>query len=200
MTSRRSLLLSAASVFVLFGAGPARADAGADTAFIQQLGVELVQVVNGSGSDAQKRQDLDPIIASNVDTSAIARFCIGVAARSATPQQIAEFDRLFHQVILNNIGMRLGKLRGLSFSMTQTQVRGTDSYVGTVIRRPNESPTNVQWVVSRATGSPKIIDVVAEGTSLRQTQRSDYSAFLQSHGNDVNALLAALRRQAAAAG
>lgn len=194
--TRRTLLASAA-VAALLAPAAARADASGDSAFVQQLGNQLATIVNGPGSDADKRTQLEPVIGRSVDSDAIARFCLGVAARSATPQQVTEFQQLFHQVLLNNITMRIGKFRGVTFGMTQTQQRGDDSYVGTVIKRPNEDPNNVQWVVSHASGSPKIVDVVAEGTSLRQTQRSDYAAFLQSHGNDVNALLAALRRQAA---
>jgi phospholipid transport system substrate-binding protein len=57
----------------------------------------------------------------------------------------------------------------------------------------------VQWVVDSSTGSPKIVDVVAEGTSLRLTQRSDYASYLERHGNDIGQLLAALHRQLAAA-
>ena len=198
MTTRRTLLLSAAVLAAGGGATVARADTAADTAFVQQLGLQLEQVVNGPGTDAQKSAALEPLIGRSVDSDAIARFCLGVAARSATPQQLAEFQQVFHQVLLNNITGRLGKFRGVTFTMTQTQVRGDESYVGTVIKRPNEDPNNVQWVVSHATGAPKIVDVVAEGTSLRQTQRSDYRSYLQQHGNDVNALLAALRKQVAA--
>ena len=199
MTNRRTVLLSAVLLSTGFalGAPAAQADTASDTSFVQQLGSELVQVVNRSGSDSQKAAALVPVIDRSVDTDAIARFCLGIAARSATPQQITEFQQVFHQVLLNNIAMRIGKFRGVSFSMTRTDVRGDDSYVGTVIKRPNEDPNNVQWVVSHSTGAPKIVDVVAEGTSLRQTQRSDYASYLQQHGNDVNALIAALRRQVA---
>ena len=39
------------------------------------------------------------------------------------------------------------------------------------------------------------MDVVAEGTSLRLTQRSDYASYLTHNGNDVEKLIAAMRRQ-----
>ena len=195
MTTRRTVLLS--TVLAALAGRTALADPAGDTAFVQQLGAELVQVVNAPGSDAQKAAELVPVIDRSVDSDTIARFCLGVAARTATPQQLADFQQVFHQVLLNNISMQIGKFRGVTFTMTQTQVRGDETYVGTVIKRPNQDPNNVQWVVSHTTGAPKIVDVVAEGTSLRQTQRSDYRSYLQQHNNDVNALLAALRRQVA---
>lgn len=76
-------------------------------------------------------------------------------------------------------------------------MRGSEAYVGTTVQRPGNAPTNVRWVVSTTTGSPKIVDVVAEGTSLRLTQRSDYASFLGRNGNNLDALLAAMRRQVA---
>ena len=48
-------------------------------------------------------------------------------------------------------------------------------------------------------GKLKVIDVIAEGTSLRLTQRSDYGAFLGRNNNDVQALINALKKQALAA-
>jgi phospholipid transport system substrate-binding protein len=55
----------------------------------------------------------------------------------------------------------------------------------------------VDWLVSNDSGSPRIIDVIAEGTSLRLTQRNDYTAYLGRNNNQVQALVDALRKQAA---
>ncbi len=84
--------------------------------------------------------------------------------------------------------------------MTTSSVRGTDAYVGTVVQRPNNAPNNVRWVVSTRQRQPEIVDVVAEGTSLRLTQRSDYASFLNHNGNSIDSLLGAMRRQIAANG
>ena len=46
-------------------------------------------------------------------------------------------------------------------------------------------------------GGPKIIDVIAEGMSMRLTQRSDYASFLTRNNGNVGALILALQRQAA---
>ena len=44
-------------------------------------------------------------------------------------------------------------------------------------------------------GGPKIVDVVAEGTSLRLTQRDDYASYLARNNDSVQALIDALKRQ-----
>ena len=84
--------------------------------------------------------------------------------------------------------------------MGRAQARDGGVSVDTVVTRPGSAPTAVAWIVSNASGSPRIIDIVAEGTSLRLTQRSDYGSYLSHNNNNVQALLEAMRRQVSAPG
>jgi len=54
--------------------------------------------------------------------------------------------------------------------------------------------------VSNPASSPKIIDVVAEGTSLRLTQRQDYASYLSHNNENIDSLINAMRQQVAQAG
>lgn len=198
LTRRTFLALGAASVALLAAGSPARAQAAEATAFVRQLGSQLVAVVNGPGAVAAKRARVEPLIEQAVDVEAIGRFCLGRFWRTSTPQQQQEYQRLFRQVLLTNITGRLGDFQGIGFDMTNTVERDGNALVGTVIRRPNQQPAQVQWVVNAQSGRLKIIDVIAEGTSLRLTQRNDYAAYITRNGNSVDALLQAMRQQAAA--
>jgi phospholipid transport system substrate-binding protein len=197
LTRRNTLLLGAAAVATLVAAPQAWAQDA--TGFVVNLGNQLTAVVNGPGSYEEKKRRLEPLIEQAVDVDTIAQFCLGLYWRRANPQQQQEFVRLFHTVLMNNIGGKLGQFQGVTFRPTTTTQREGDSVVGTVIQRPNQQPNNVQWVVSTASGRPKIIDVQAEGVSLRLTQRNDYSAYISGHGGSVDALLAAMRHQAGTA-
>jgi phospholipid transport system substrate-binding protein len=84
--------------------------------------------------------------------------------------------------------------------MGRTQQRDENAVVSTVVERPNNAPTNVDWVVSNPGSDPKIIDVIAEGTSLRLTQRQDYASYLSHNNDNIDALINAMRQQVAAAG
>ena len=158
----------------------------------------MIGVVNAPGSAADKRRQMQPLIDAAVDINGIAQFCLGRFWRTATPEQQARYVQLFHEVLLNNITGKLGEFQGVTFVMTNTSQRESDWYVGTLIHRPNQQPNNVQWVVNTASGRPRIADVVAEGTSLRLTQRSDYASYLARNGNNVDALITAMQRQVGA--
>lgn len=198
MLTRRALLAFSAATAALLAAGPhARAQPGEDaTAFVVSLGNAMAAVVNGPGSVQDKVGRLAPLIERSVDIDGIARFCLGRFWRIATPAQQQNFVQLFHAVLINNIAGRLGEFQGVSFTPTSTAQRDGEWWVGTIIRRPNQQPNTVQWVVSPTPSGPKIIDVVAEGTSLRLTQRADYASYLSRNGNNIDALLAAMRQQA----
>ncbi len=202
MLTRRHLLTALAAGGILFAVGPdARAQSESQaTNFVMALGNELVSVIDGPGSYEEKKERLRPTIERAVDVDGIAEFVLGPFRRGATRQQLAEFTAVFHDVLMNSIFSKLGQFQGVTFRPTNTVPRGRDMLVGTLIKRPNEQANNVQWVVTNVRGQPKIDDVIAEGTSLRLTQRSDYTSYMQRNGRSVEALIEALKRQASRQG
>jgi phospholipid transport system substrate-binding protein len=170
------------------------------TAFIKTTGDRLVGVVNGPGSASAKRATMTGILNDAVDVDGIARFCLGRFWRTATPAQQQQYVQLFHEVLVNNITAKLGDYKGVSFTMGRSHMDGDNGVVSTTVNRPNNPPTAVDWIVSSPNASPKIVDVVAEGTSLRLTQRQDYASYLTHNGNSVDALIAAMKKQVSQGG
>ena len=199
MLTRRHLLVCTAMTGFLLAAGPRAWAQGTSeaTGFVVKLGQELIAIINAPGAYDDKKRRLQPLIETAVDVDGIARFCLGRFWRTATPPQQTEFMRLFRDVLLNNIFGKIGEFQGVTFNPTTTTQREQDILVGTLIKRPNQQANTVQWVVNGVGGQMKIVDVVAEGTSLRLTQRSDYAAYLQRNGNNVDALIGAMRQQIA---
>jgi phospholipid transport system substrate-binding protein len=202
MITRRALVITSAMGAALLAAGPrawAQGGSAAEaTNFVVNFGNQLVAIVNGPGSIEQKKQRMQPLIEQAVAVDEIGQFVLGRYWRIASNEQRQRFLQLFHAVLIANIGGKLGEFQGVSFRPTTTTQREGEYYVGTIITRPNQQPNNVQWVVSMAGGRPQVLDVVAEGTSLRLTQRSDYASYLARNGNNVDALLTAMQRQVSA--
>jgi len=201
MLTRRSLIVStiaATTLFAATGFAPAaHAQATSEAkAFIEQTASQLIAVVNGNAPNAQKQQQLTQIIDRAVDVPEIARFCLGRFWRAATPEQQKQYIDLFHRVLVINITGKIGEYQGVSINLGQAVDREGAVAVESVVNRPGNAPAKVDWIVNNETGSPKIIDVVAEGTSLRLTQRSDYASYLARNGNNVQALIDAMKRQA----
>jgi phospholipid transport system substrate-binding protein len=124
------------------------------------------------------------------------RFILGRWWRTASPAEQQEYLRLFEQTLIRNLASRFGDYQGVRFELGRSQQRTEDdALVTTIVERPGSAPFTLDWRVGDVGGQPKIVDLVAEGTSLRLTQRSEYSAVVQRGGNQISALLNAMRQQ-----
>ena len=195
---RRSLLALPALALGL----PAQAqqmDIGRATTFIQTTGEELVAAINAAGSSAaERRATVAAILKRAVDVEGVGRFILGRWWRTATPPQQAEYLQLFEDVLIRNLSSRFGEFQGLRFAMGRSQSRTEeDVLVNTLVERPGTPAFALDWRVAETGGQPRVVDVIAEGTSLRLTTRSEYSSVITRGGNNVAALLTAMRQQIA---
>ena len=148
-----------------------------------------------AADSAPARQQLLELVNQVLDVDGIARFALGPYSRQATPDQLNKYNQLFHQVISNGVTARLSAYASATFALGRSEARGDDTLVHSNITRPGSPAADVDWLVGTVGGQMKILDVIAEGTSLRQTERSDYTSYLQSHGGNIDALLSGIQAQ-----
>lgn len=172
-------------------------DTARATAFIQAAGDELVATINSTTLSTQQRQQrVGAILRRSVDMEGVGRFVLGRFTRQATPAEMQEYLALFEESLVRNLAGRFGELQGVRFSLGRTQSRTEeDALVSTIVTRPGTQPFTLDWRVADVGGQPRVVDLIAEGTSLRLTQRSEYTAVITRGGGQVSALLVALRQQ-----
>ncbi|WP_236038094.1 MlaC/ttg2D family ABC transporter substrate-binding protein [Belnapia arida] len=175
----------------------AQADIGRAANFIQTTGQELVAAINDQTRDLPaRRQRVAAVLRRAVEVERVGRFILGRWWNQASPQEQQEYLKLFEETLIRNLSARFGEYQGVRFSLGRTQQRTEDDVlVNTVIERPNTAPFSLDWRVADVGGQPKVVDVIAEGTSLRLTQRSEYSSVIQRNNGSVAALLTAMRGQ-----
>jgi phospholipid transport system substrate-binding protein len=195
MLTRRDFCTLSGAAFVLSWMPEAWAQNNAAAAFIQVTANQLLTAMKSAGDATTRKQVLQQIVDRSVDVEGIGRFCLGRFWRIATPAQQQDYLSLFHRSLVNSITTRLGDYQDVTLTVGRSTPLNGDTAVASVINAAGKPPAQVQWVVSNESGSLKVIDVLAEGTSLRQTQRSDYTSFLDGHGGNVQTLIDALKRQ-----
>jgi phospholipid transport system substrate-binding protein len=196
---RRSLLLAAPAATLLPGIARAEIDPNSAAALVRDAGNELVAAINDPRlSTAQRRERVAAILRRAIDIEGTGRFILGRFVRQASPAELAEYTRLFDDIIVRNLSARFGEYRGVRFSLGRSQQRTEeDVLVNTIIERPSTPAFSLDWRVSEVNGQPRVVDVIAEGTSLRLTTRSEYAAVIQRNGGRVAPLLEAMRNQIA---
>jgi phospholipid transport system substrate-binding protein len=199
MLARRiAFIMITAAAFLVAPPGPmgsAWAQSGEQAiGFVTATSDQLVAIVNSVDSPLEKRRRLQAVLTSNVDVDGIARFCLGRYWQTATPEQQAEYVALFHDLLVDKIAGHLGDYKGVAVTVGLARAGADSQIVTTRVDRPGTDASRVDWVVGTINGSPQIVDLLAEGTSLRLTQASDFSGYLARNRSSVAALIVGMRQ------
>ena len=198
LISRRCLLASFAGLASI----PVRAqqmDITRATAFVDRAGQDLVNAINDTRLNLTQRRDkVASVLRYAIDIEGTGRFILGRYVRQASAAELQDYLKLFDEIIIRNLSARFGEYRGVKFSLGRSQQRTEeDALVSTLIERPNSPAFTLDWRVAEINGQPRVVDVIAEGTSLRLTTRSEYAAVIQRNSGRVASLLDAMRGQIA---
>lgn len=199
MTNRRHFLIRTGVLGILLSGtalvGRPGFAADAATAFIDDLGGKAIAVLaDKSMAEADREARFREIFLSAFDVQAIGQFVLGRYRRSATPEQISEFNRLYTEDVVRTYSRRLSQYAGEQLRTLSSQGMDGETLVRSQIVSPKGGqPVAVDWRLTGAAGGFKIVDVVIENLSMRNAQREDYGSVISAGG--IDALLAGLKKK-----
>ena len=195
---RRAFLLALAAPLPVSRARAEDEDARA-TAFIREAGVMLGDIARRATTPEARRAALKPFLERVVDMADLARFCLGRYWAQADPARRLRYQALLETVILLNVRNRLGSYEGGNARVVvgRAIATGDGHEVPTLVQSGNDAAVRITWRVSFTSGAPRIVDVSAEGISLRVTLRGDFTSWLRQNNGDLDALFAAMERMIA---
>ena len=171
-------------------------DQDAARTFMQALGDKAISVLADSEQDLETRQvSVQDLLRSNLELVSMSRFVLGAGWRKASDAERAEYVKVFSEFVVRSYSRRLSAYGGQQFEITGTAAAGKrDAIVFTRILQDGEPPIKAGWRVKTvADGALKIVDVVVEGVSMLQTQRSEFESVVRRSG--LEGLLEALRKK-----
>lgn len=188
-----AVLFLCAAVLPAQAAAPSEAAA---KALIDGMAGDAISVLSAPGrSDAQIADKFHQILKQNFDITGISRFVLGRFWRSATPDQLAEYETLFEDYVVGIYANRFKQYSGETVSVIGSRVDGDNVIVSSTINLTGGAkPVLVEWKVSNDdTGAPRVEDVIIEQVSMSITQRSEFSTIIQNGNGKVDVLLSQLR-------
>jgi phospholipid transport system substrate-binding protein len=165
------------------------------TQFIRSSGERLIATLDGAGKAADKRQQLVALLDEAVDVDGIARFALGRFWNTASDGQRDAYLRLFSAVLVDRLCNAFDDYHGMHFSIDRVTQADDAVQVVTSVYRPNQATQRVVWIVGAVAGVTKIVDIVAEGLSVRIMQRDHCVKLLQQDGYSIEGLIGTLRQQ-----
>jgi phospholipid transport system substrate-binding protein len=176
-------------------AAPPRAAAQAEpVAFINQLGVQAIQVLGPSVPQPARVQRFRDLFSTDFDLPEIGRFVLGRYWRVATPEQQQQFLGLLREYLAQAYAGRLAEYAGEHFQALAARQDGEDTIVDSAITRTDGGKIRVEWHLVND-GGWKITDAYVAGVSMAVTERDEFASVIQQGGGQIQYLLDRLRQK-----
>jgi phospholipid transport system substrate-binding protein len=178
-------------------AAPPRAVAQADpVAFINELGVQAIQVLGPSVQPPARVQRFRELFSSDFDLPGISRFVLGRYWRAATPEQQQQFQGLLREYLAQAYAGRLAQYAGEKFQALNAQTQGEETVVFSEITTNAGGKIRIEWHLVNQ-GGWKITDAFVAGVSMAVTERDEFASVIQQGGGQVQYLIDRLRQKVA---
>lgn len=160
--------------------------------FVQKLADDAIsQLTDKSVSLEEQEGRFRGIIEEYIAFKTIARWVLGRYWRSADEAQQGRYLSLFEDLMVATYAHRFQDYGGEKLEVFATRVIDDSQWlVQSRIKRPDaDGELKVDWRVRRSSDQFRIIDIMVEGLSMAQTQRSEFSSVLRGNGGDLDAMM-----------
>jgi len=164
--------------------------------FLREFSTRAIEMLGDSSlSESQRKSAFTSYLRDGFDLQSISRFVLGRHWRSASPEELAEFEALFEAFIVSFYSDQLDAYNGESLQVgTARPLDGGTTNITSTILRPAAAPVRVDWRVRQADDQWRIVDVIVEGVSLAIVQRSEFDSVIRNQGG-LEGLMSVLRQK-----
>ncbi|MGE5540376.1 MAG: phospholipid-binding protein MlaC [Gemmatimonas sp.] len=189
----------ALAALLVIAAAPAHAQGVSAKDFVQNVGNTAIKdLTDKSLPDRERVKRMRQFLRNNFDEPAVSRFVLGTYWNRATPEQRAEFQRLYEIIVAHNYAGLFKKYSGQTFQVQSD--RTIDDKSAVVYAQINQTngapPIPVELQVDRDDSVWKATDIKVDGVSMPQTHRKEYSSVISRSRNGLDGLLEAMRTKA----
>jgi len=191
---RRFVLAGLAAGVAFAGARPAAAfDVAQARVLVDKMVTEVNRIIASGKSEAAMLKDFESLFQTYADVPTIARSALGVAARSATPAQLAAFTTAFRGYIAHKYGRRFREFIGGQIEVTDARALKSYFEVISVAKLRGKAPFDLRWHVSDRSGKQMFFNIIIEGVNMLAAERTEIGSMLDRRKGDINALIADLK-------
>lgn len=195
MNRRTFVATSAAALAVAIAPLPAFALSEASaTKLVNSVVTDINRVIASGKSEKAMIKDFEKIFTSYGDVPIMARYVLGVDARSATKSQMKNFTKAFQGYIASKYGRRFREFIGAKIEVKSARKIKAGYEVKTVAKLKGQSPFDVTFLVSDKSGRDKFFNMFVEGVNMLLTERTEIGAMLDQRGGNLDRLIKDLKK------
>ena len=196
LACRRVVLGLAVGAVAALAALPASA---ADPAqLIQSTATEVIEIIKTTTPGPARQAAIQRVLQTNFDLPYMGQQALGANWNKASSAERTRFLTAAETAEARAYSERFGQYGGQTLTVGKVTPRANGiSIVDSQLSQKSGQPIKLIWEVRDAGSGPRITDVKVEGVSMVMTRRSDFNAYIQSHGGTVEPLITELESRAA---
>lgn len=156
------------------------------TDFINGVGRKIISIANEKNtSENKKKEKIIAIIDGTIDSDWISRFVLGKNYKTISEENRAKFSKLYRDFMINTYGPKFKNYNGRKFDVTDVaEQNGFFVAKSEFLPKDSNVPISVDFRVKERNSKLVILDFIAEGVSLIETQRSEFNSAISQKGID----------------
>ena len=163
-------------------------------ALVNSVVTEINRVIASGKSENAMLRDFEKIFVQYADVPIMARYALGVDARTASPSQLKKFTKAFQGYISRKYGRRFREFIGGEVNVRNARKIKAGYEVRTLVKLRGSAPFDVTFLVSDKSGRDKFYNMFIEGVNLLLTERTEIGAMLDARKGNLNQLIKDLDR------
>lgn len=152
--------------------------------FVAKFGNKIISIASDKKlSDTQVRSEMVAEIDKVIDSEWIARFVLGKSYKTLSEKQKSKFEHLYREFMINTYGPKFKNYNGRKFTVLDVKKQNI-FYVAKCEFLPKDSnkPIEIALRIKDREEKLVVLDFIAEGISLIETQRSEFNSTISQKG------------------
>lgn len=155
---------------------------------------DINKVIASGKSESAMLRDFEKIFVRYADVPIMARYALGVDARSASKSQLRSFTKAFQGYISRKYGRRFREFIGGTVEVKSARKIRAGYEIKSTAKLQGQAPFEVTFLVSDKSGKDKFFNMFIEGVNLLLTERTEIGAMLDRRKGDLDQLISDLSK------
>ncbi len=193
--SRREFNLGLASLLTVAASRPAFAISESKArVLVDRLVADINKIIGSGKSESRMIKDFEKLFEKYADTTAMARYALGVDARSASPSQMRSFTKAFRGYIARKYGKQFRVFIGGRVEVKSSHKVKSFIEVKTIAKLKGQAPFEANFLVSDKSGKDLFFNLFLEGTNMLLIERTEIGAMLDRRRGNIGKMIADLKK------
>ncbi len=183
-----ALVACAAMPFTTASAKAAEFTTDQARTYVDEVAHQVLNIISvKTTTKATKKTQLEKIFSSHVDMPWVGRFALGRFWRQASDAQRTRYLKEYQSFLLSNYASRFAEYSSGTYKINGATDDGDGQFTVSMEMASNEGsqPVQVEYKLHAGQNNTlQLFDIVVEGVSMIQTQRSEFASVLSQKGLD----------------